>query len=169
LPHKRKFNVIDLGNNARRFGLWDTHINWNEIFKSPNAFIEGLYTDEEIEDEFVFEYTEEMLAQLAGGPDVEFDVAEKYVQVTRAGGRPKEVIDLSIAHHVSIIRHLSADFLEAMEWVKVLEGDVNFRIRQYAKCIAKTTENYKNWLQEDYTRKLLGALRMAFSDAEESE
>jgi superfamily II DNA or RNA helicase len=70
LPHKRKFNVIDLGNNARRFGLWDTHINWNEIFKSPNAFIEGLYTDEEIEDEFVFEYTEEMLAQLAGGPDV---------------------------------------------------------------------------------------------------
>lgn len=164
LPHKKRFNVIDLGNNARRFGLWDTHINWNEIFKSPNAFIEGLYTDEEIEDEFVFEYTEEMLARLAGGPDVEFDVADQYFQVTRAGGRPKEVIDLSIAHHVAVIRHLSADFLEAMEWVKVLEGDVNFRIRQYAKCIAKTTENYKNWLQEDYTRKLLGALRMAFAD-----
>ena len=33
LPQKKKFNVIDLGNNARRFGLWDTHINWSDIFK----------------------------------------------------------------------------------------------------------------------------------------
>ena len=60
LPKKKTFNVIDLGNNARRFGLWEAHINWTEIFKSPNSFIEGLYTDEEIEDEFVFEYSDEM-------------------------------------------------------------------------------------------------------------
>ena len=50
LPSKLDFNVIDLGNNARRFGLWESHINWAEIFKSPNSYIEGLYSDEEIEE-----------------------------------------------------------------------------------------------------------------------
>ena len=36
LKNKKEFVVIDLGNNARRFGLWDAHINWHDIFKSPN-------------------------------------------------------------------------------------------------------------------------------------
>lgn len=163
LPNKKKFNVIDLGNNARRFGLWDTHINWADIFKAPNAYIEGLYTDEEIEEEFVYEYDEEILMRLQGGPSVEFDVAEVYVEVTRNGDRPKVVIDRSIEQHVAVIRYLCEDFWDAAEFVKTIEGDISFRVRQYAKCIAKTTENYKNWLQDDYTRKLMSALRQAYA------
>jgi hypothetical protein len=88
------------------------------------------------------------------------------MEVTRNGERPKLVIDRSIAHHVSIIHYLCEDFWDASDFVKTLEGDINFRVRQYAKCIAKTTENYKNWLQEDYTRKLMSALRQAFADDE---
>jgi len=166
LPKKKLFNVIDLGNNARRFGLWDTHINWAEIFKAPNAFIEGLYTDEEIEEEFVYEYSDEILDRLKGGPSIEFDIAEVYMEVTRNGDRPKIVIDRSIHQHVEVIRFLCDDFWDASDFVKVIEGDISFRVRQYAKCIAKTTENYKNWLQEDYTRKLMSALRQAFADVE---
>ena len=162
LPNKRDFNVIDLGNNARRFGLWESHINWAEIFKSPNSYIEGLYTDEEIEDEFVFEYSDELMEKLQGGPDPDFNMAEAYVKVTRAGGRPKEAIELSIAHHVEIIRYVSEDIWDAFELAKELEGDIAYRIRLYSKCIAKTTENYKNWLKDEYARKLQSALRKAY-------
>jgi len=162
LPNKREFNVIDLGNNARRFGLWEAHINWTEIFKSPNSFIEGLYTDEEIEDEFVFEYSDELMEKLQGGPDPDFNMAEAYVQVTREGGRPKEAIERSINHHVEIIRYVCDDLWDAFDLAKELEGDITYRIRLYSKCIAKTTENYKNWLKEEYARKLQSALRKAY-------
>ena len=50
----------------------------------------------------------------------------------------------------------------AMSLAKELEGDITDRIRLYSKCIAKTTENYKNWLKEEYSRKLQSALRSAF-------
>ena len=64
LPNKKSFNVIDLGNNARRFGLWDSHIDWYEIFKEPQSFIDGLYSDEEIEDEFVYEIPKELAKEI---------------------------------------------------------------------------------------------------------
>lgn len=166
LPNKKKFNVIDLGNNARRFGLWNTHINWIDIFRAPNAYIEGLYSDEEIEEEFVFEYSDELMEKFQGGPDVDFDMSEVYVEVTREGLRPKEAINRSIAHHVALLRHACDDFWDAQDLIKELEGDVSYRVRQYAKCIAKTTENYKSWLQEEYLRKLRSELRSAFADDE---
>ena len=164
LPKKKKFNVIDLGNNARRFGLWDTHVNWSDIFKSPNSYIEGLYSDEEIEEEFVYEYSEDLMKRLDGGPDPDFNMAEAYVDVMRAGGRPKEAIDRSILHHVSIVRHLCDDFWDASDLLKELEGDIIYRVRLYSKCISKTTENYKNWLKDDYLRKLQSELRQAYAD-----
>ena len=166
LPNKKKFNVIDLGNNARRFGLWDTHINWHEIFKAPNAFIEGLYTDEEIEEEFIYEYSDELMEKFKGGPDPEFDMSEVYVEVTREGHRPKEAINRSIMHHVSLLRHACEDFWDALDLVNEIDGDVTYRVRQYAKCIAKTTENYKSWLKDEYVRKLKSELRLAYADDE---
>ena len=164
LPHKKKFNVIDLGNNARRFGLWDTHVNWADIFKSPNSYIEGLYSDEEIEEEFVYEYSDDLMKRLEGGPDPDFNMAEAYVEVTRSGGRPKEAIERSIVHHVSIVRYLCQDFWDASDLIKELEGDIIYRVRLYSKCISKTTDNYKNWLKEEYLRKLQSELRQAYAE-----
>jgi superfamily II DNA or RNA helicase len=138
LPKKKTFNVIDLGTTlvVSVFGK-PTSIG-PEIFKSPNSFIEGLYTDEEIEDEFVFEYSDEMMEKLQGGPDPDFNMAETYVEVTRDGGRPKEAIEKSIQHHVEIIQYVCDDFWDAMSLAKELEGDITYRIRLYSKCIAKT-------------------------------
>jgi hypothetical protein len=89
-------------------------------------------------------------------------MAEAYVQVTREGGRPKEAIERSINHHVEIIRYVCDDLWDAFDLAKELEGDITYRIRLYSKCIAKTTENYKNWLKEEYARKLQSALRKAY-------
>ena len=40
--------------------------------------------------------------------------------------------------HVEIIRYASEDYWDAVELVDLLD-DVKFRVKQYAKCIAKAT------------------------------
>jgi hypothetical protein len=45
LPNKDMFTVIDLGNNAARFGLWSEPVNWQHIFKSPEFYLENLRDD----------------------------------------------------------------------------------------------------------------------------
>ena len=159
---KKDFTVIDLGNNARRFGLWDAHVNWQDIFRAPNAYLEGLYTDEEIEDTFVYEMPERLqkLFKLEGKEP--FMMKDTYVEVTRKGQRPKAAIDVSLANHVDMIAKVAEDEFHAIELIGELDGDIEQRIRDYTKCIAKTTDNYRQWLIEEYCRKLRMELRQAF-------
>ena len=47
LPTKNTFSVIDLGNNAARFGLWYEKIDWQYIFRVPDLYLETIQSDEE--------------------------------------------------------------------------------------------------------------------------
>lgn len=47
LKNKSHFNIIDLGDNARRLGLWQEYIDWNEIFVNPWKYIEYLNQKEQ--------------------------------------------------------------------------------------------------------------------------
>ena len=42
LPNKQEFNVIDMGNNVARFGLWNAGIDWQEIFHFPDFYLENI-------------------------------------------------------------------------------------------------------------------------------
>ena len=165
LPNKKSFNVIDLGNNARRFGLWDSHIDWYEIFKEPQSFIDGLYSDEEIEDEFVYEIPKELAKRFEGGPDAEFDMLKVYETVMKKAERPKRAVDLSMIQHKAIIQYAAKDYWDAVDIIHKLKDDINFRVKIYAKCMAKTTDNYRTWLQDEYTRRLKTELRHDFNSA----
>jgi hypothetical protein len=37
---------------------------------------------------------------------------------------------------------------------KLLKEEIAYRIRLYSYCIMNNTKNYKEWLEEDYERKL---------------
>ena len=141
-------------------------INWHDIFKSPQSYIDGLYTDEEIENEFIYEMPDELAHRFEGGPITEFDMAEAYIEVTREGLRPKEAIRRSLDQHVEMIRYASEDYWDAVELVDLLVDDVKYRVKQYSKCIAKATPNYRSWLEEEYCRNLKTALRHSFNDEE---
>ncbi|NNE29618.1 MAG: DEAD/DEAH box helicase family protein, partial [Saprospiraceae bacterium] len=52
LPNKPTFEVIDLGNNSARFGLWADPVDWTKIFNHPEQFLESIRSDEEIERNF---------------------------------------------------------------------------------------------------------------------
>ncbi|MEI8138194.1 MAG: helicase-related protein, partial [Bacteroidota bacterium] len=46
LPTKKTFKIIDLGNNSRRFNLWQYPIDWKHVFAAPHLYLEHRYKDE---------------------------------------------------------------------------------------------------------------------------
>ena len=43
---------------------------------------------------------------------------------------------------------------DARDLVKLLQDEIAYRIKQYCYCIMNSTDNYKDWLFEEYNRKL---------------
>ena len=163
---KKSFNIIDLGNNARRFGLWESFINWQEIFVNPNSYIDGLYSDEEIEKEFTYEMPEEVKKRFSKTTDLNtFNVKEEYGKVMSNGGRPKSVLDNAIMQHKGMIVENSEDFFDAKELIELLEQDIEYRVKNYSYCISKSTESFVRWLKDDYKRKLTLEIRREYGYA----
>jgi superfamily II DNA or RNA helicase len=154
LPHKDIFTVIDLGNNAQRFGLWSEPIDWQYIFKHPERFLENIRTDAEIESYHVYSMPEEVRAKFAKTLDVTFDVEEEFRLATERKEKPKTVIEKSIRQHAQMCIENSDTVPEARKLAKDLDPDIEYRVKQYAKLLAKTTKNYREWLIEDYKNRL---------------
>jgi hypothetical protein len=50
--------------------------------------------------------------------------------------------------------------------MKALDEDIKSRLKQYSYCISKSTENYLNWLKDEYVRKLKQILAKTMSEME---
>ncbi|MCB0762136.1 MAG: DEAD/DEAH box helicase family protein [Flavobacteriales bacterium] len=162
LPKKANFNVIDLGNNARRFGLWESYINWQDIFRSPNSYLESLASDEEIEEQFTYEMPSDLRKKFGKSKDISFDMKEEYLQVLRDGHKPKQAIVNSIDQHARMLAENSEDVFDALELSEELNPDIEYRVKLYTRCISKNTENFVNWLSADYKRQLKQRVRELF-------
>jgi superfamily II DNA or RNA helicase len=163
IPGKTTFNVIDLGNNSRRFGLWEQYIDWQDIFAHPHAYIESITSDEAIERELKYEMPDEVRQRFMKSAVIDFDIREEYLKITRAGGKAKDVLSKSAMQHAIIIQENAEDLFEALELAKILEPDIKSRLKHYSYCISKSTDNYLEWLRDEYTRKLQLSLRQHFS------
>ncbi|MDZ4822613.1 MAG: DEAD/DEAH box helicase family protein [Flavobacteriales bacterium] len=163
IPGKNTFKVLDIGNNARRFGLWETHIDWKDIFRHPNSYIETIMSDEQLEREMKYEMSPDVRIRFSKSKSVFFDVSDEYTRIMRSGGKTKDVLDESQKQHLRIISENSKDVYEAMDLMKLLEPDIKSRIKHYSYCIAKSTDSYLTWMREDYTRKLRQMLRTHYT------
>lgn len=161
LKNKKAFTVIDLGNNAFRLGLWQDFIDWQDAFKYPDRFLEKRLKDE---DEFEYDLEYFMPPDIARRfptirSELEFSIKETYEQVLNSGGRPQDVIDLSVVNHGELIKDNAEDFWDGAELQKLLQEEIEHRLKQYLTCISKSTDNYFKWLVESYNRKLRQHLR----------
>lgn len=154
LPGKNEFTVIDLGNNAARFGLWSAPVDWKQIFRSPDFFLENLVSDEEIEQNFKYEMPADLRKKFAKSKDVEFDIEAEYDDIISKGLKSKEVLERSLEQHTRMCVENSDDVFDARLLAKELVDDIAYRIRRYSYCISNSTKNYRDWLKEDYMRKL---------------
>ncbi len=163
LPNKNTFKVIDMGNNVARFGMWNAPINWKEIFLFPDFYLENIKNDEDIEREFVYEMPEELKAKFSKSEELNFDIKKEYKEVFAAGLKSKLVLERSIEQHAKICIENSEDVFDARILAKKLKDDIEYRVRLYSYCIMNNTKNYKEWLAEDYERKLRLKISQKFS------
>ncbi|MRH99399.1 DEAD/DEAH box helicase [Kriegella sp. EG-1] len=154
LPNKDTFNVIDLGNNVARFGMWEAPVDWQEIFHFPDFYLENIKNDEDIEREFVYEMPAALRKKFSKSTDIKYDIKEEYKKVFAQGLKSKIVLERSIEQHAKICVENSEDVFDARILAKELKEEIAFRVRQYSYCIMNNTKNYKEWLEEDYERKL---------------
>ncbi|TDW51468.1 superfamily II DNA or RNA helicase [Flavobacterium sp. 270] len=154
LPGKDEFTVIDLGNNAARFGLWSEPVNWQHIFKSPEFYLENLRDDTEIEMFFKYSMPPELRAKFAKTADVTFDVDEEHKLIIKQNLRSKVVLDKSLEQHASMCVDNTETLQEAKSLGKELDDDIECRIKRYAKCLSQCSKNYREWLVEDYKKNM---------------
>ncbi len=164
---KKEFQIIDLGNNVARFGLWNEPVDWQQVFRSPDFYVENIVSDEEIERNFVYKMPASLKSEFPNTTDFHFDIRGAYKRITMEEGRKsKDVLDESIAQHVQWCVENSEDVFDARILAKLLKDDIKDRIRRYSYCIINNTNNYKDWLEEDYYRRLRVAIQQAFAGVE---
>ena len=163
LQNKAEFTVVDMGNNTPRFGMWDAPIDWQEIFHFPEFFLENIKNDEDIEREFVYTMPPELKAEFANSTQTDFDVKAEYKKVFAQGLKSKTVLERSIEQHAQICVENSEDVFDARILAKKLKEEITYRVRQYSYCIMNNTKNYKEWLEEDYERKLRLSISQKFA------
>jgi type I site-specific restriction endonuclease len=155
LPHKSIFNVIDLGNNAARFGLWSEPVNWQHIFKSPEFYLENLRDDTEIELYFKYNMPPELRAKFSKTEIVTFDVDEEHKQAIALNLRSKVVLEKSIEQHAAMCIDNTETLQEAKSLGRELDADIECRVKRYSKCLSQCSKNYREWLVDDYKLKFI--------------
>lgn len=167
LENKSSFQVIDLGNNVRRFGYWQEYIDWQDAFNYPDRFLEARLSEE---DDILFEATYELPRNLKNklkhpGKLEEFSMKAVYDDCIDQGRKGKEAVDISLDNHFEVVSENSEDMYDGLLLLEDLQDDIERRLKHYTKCITKATDSYLNWLKETYNRQLSQRIRQEL-DAE---
>lgn len=164
LPNKKTFSIIDLGNNSRRFNLWQYPIDWNHVFTAPHMYLEQRYKDE-WDYELVNDYDlpPEIRERFLNSSAEAFVVRDRYLAALRKGRKPQTVIEESMEDHFARITGNASDFDEAMELFNLLTEEMKYRIKQFGKCI-NATLNHTDWQSQTYMSKLRRRLMSYFAE-----
>jgi superfamily II DNA or RNA helicase len=154
LPDKKNFTVIDLGNNALRFGLWDSDINWHEIFHSPYKYYQSLASDMELEKQFKYRMPESLKELFPNSTDFEFKIKKEYKECLASGQRPMAAIDHSISFYMDLVYTNAEDIYDAKMLIEELKDAIEYQVKQYTYCICKSSDSYLKWLIEEFKRRL---------------
>ena len=164
LRNKNTFEVIDLGNNFYRFGEWGSDIDWHKIFRNPMNYLDSIQSDEEIEGRFRYEMPDELKELFSNSHCLRFDVDKTYVESIKNGKSSKTVLEKAINHHSVMCVENSDDEFDALILVKELSDDIDYVIKRYSKCISKSTNNFLEWLTQDYKKRLRTNIRVNFEE-----
>jgi superfamily II DNA or RNA helicase len=149
LPGKKRFSIIDLGNNADRFGQWQDPLDWNAVFNHPEEYsYAGSHTAE------LHVMPSEQRSKFANSLEIAFDVQAAYSEAVSLQLKPKVVISKSLRQHALICMDNAKTIVEALALSRELDGEIKWRIKQYCKCLGNVTKSYSAWLEADYKEKL---------------
>lgn len=151
LPQKKTFSIIDLGNNTDRFGKWNAEVDWKTVFENPEMYYQHINTQSDYESHLM---PSDFRSKFPNSIEITLDVQKAYHEAIENGQKPKIVIRDSIRQHALMCADNSESVSEALFLTEELHKEIDWRIKQYTKCIGKVTKNYTEWLQDDYRNKL---------------
>lgn len=155
-PKKKNFNIIDLGNNINRFGLWESPLDWHDVFVNPDKFLDQNYFDElEKQRELNYTIPDEVIDLFPTNTEMLFlDVEDIYEGVMDRGEKASITLDLCISNHAEVIADNAQNFDEAETLIEKLDDSIRHRLKVYTTCITKSTKSYLNYIYDTYQRRL---------------
>ncbi|RZJ60690.1 MAG: DEAD/DEAH box helicase [Flavobacterium sp.] len=151
LPQKKTFSIIDLGNNTDRFGEWNAPVDWKYVFESPEEYLQRMSTQTEFESHSI---SSDARSAFPKTLEISFDIQTAYQEALDNGQKTKIVIRDSLRQHALMCADNAETISEALQLTGELEKEIDWRIKQYTKCLGTVTKNYIEWLQGDYRAKL---------------
>lgn len=151
LPQKKTFTIIDLGNNTDRFGEWNAPVDWKHVFEHPDLYHESLNSKTSYE---AHQMPSDMRSKFPNSFEISFDIQAAHQAALEKGMKAKLVIRDSIRQHALMCVDNSDSIPEALALTAELDKEIDWRIKQYSKCLGRVTKNYTEWLREDYRSKL---------------
>jgi superfamily II DNA or RNA helicase len=161
LPRKKTFTVIDLGNNTERFGKWEAPVDWQLVFERPDTFADSFSTASATTTSSSM--TPELRAKFPNTLETGFDFEQAFREADAQGKKHKTIINAAVRQHVLMCMENADAFEETLELVEALEPEIIYRATVYSKMIEKATKNYKEWLIDDYKKRLTTMLRKLYA------
>jgi superfamily II DNA or RNA helicase len=155
LPSKKTFKIVDLGNNIQRFGEWQEPVDWKFVFENPEAFAQQLQYqaggNSAVQSHAL---SAELRAQFPNTLEMTFDIESYYQEAVDNDKKPKTVIRQSIRQHALMCLENSESLTHAISLAEALQPEIEWRVKQYVKCLENASKNYKEWLTDNYQETL---------------
>lgn len=155
LPSKKTFGITDLGNNMQRFGKWEAPLDWQFVFENPETFAKQLQYhavgNSAVQSHSI---TAELRAKFPNTLEMTFDIEAAYHEALDMEKKPKTVIQESIRQQAKMCMDNADTLSEAVALAEALHPEIEWRVKQYVKCLDNASKNYREWLIEDYQNRL---------------
>ena len=93
-----------------------------------------------------------------------FNIKDDYYECLDSNLKGKIAVDNSLDNHFIVIKESAQDFFDGLSIMDALQEHIEHRLKQYIKCISKSTPNYFKFLMETYNRQLRQKLREVLED-----
>lgn len=163
LPTKKTFQIIDLGNNIDRFGEWEKPVDWEYVFKNPEAFAKQLHFNPGSSAVQSHALSAELRAKFPNTLEMTFDVEAHYHEAIENDKKPKTVIQQSLRQQTAMCLDNAETLSQALNLAKALQPEIEWRVKQYVKCLDNASSSYRQWLIEDYQNRLEVLLKKLYN------
>jgi len=159
LPAKKTFTITDLGNNIQRFGEWQESVDWKFAFEHPEAFAKQMHYQSTAGSSVQSHaLSAELRAKFPKTLEMTFDIEGHYQEAIDLDKKPKTVIQQSIRQQARMCLDNAETLTQAISLAESLTPEIEWRVKQYVKCLDNASKNYKEWLMEDYQNRLKGLI-----------
>ncbi len=155
LPRKRSFTIIDLGNNTERFGEWQEPVDWNHMFENPEIYYDFVANSGKT----THAISPNLREKFSNSIEVAFDVEHEFQLAIDENRKSKSVIQKSFRQHTLMCLQNSDTIAAANNLVDELLPEIQWRIKQYVKCLENPSKSYGEWLADDYISRLRTIIR----------